>query len=103
MPRCDLLLNLGSVRLANFAPLVREKFPDLAAGHGGQTLERVREIVLWVDSISAAALDDSVDNGAAPTRVRMSDKEPPALADGRGPHVVLYAKMPIMPRRRRGG
>ncbi len=31
--------------------------------------------------MAAAALNDRVDNGATPTRVRVADKEPPALAD----------------------
>jgi hypothetical protein len=39
-------MNCGSTSLASFAPLVREELPDLAAGHRGQALQHVREILL---------------------------------------------------------
>jgi len=79
------LLNLGSVRLASFAPLVREQVSNLAAGHRGRRCRNVGEVFLRIDPVTAAALDDSVNDGATPTGIRMPDKEPAALSDGRGP------------------
>jgi hypothetical protein len=76
------LFNFGSTSLASFDPLVREKFSDLIGGHGGEAPENVGEVFLRVDAVAAAALDEGVNDGAAPARLRMSNEEPPALADG---------------------
>ena len=54
-----------------------------------QPQENIGEVFLWVDTVAAAALDEGVDDGAAPTGVRMPDKQPAALSHGRRPHVIL--------------
>jgi hypothetical protein len=68
---------------------IREQVSNLAAGHRGQALQNVGEVFLRIDPVAAAALDDGVNDGATPTGIRMPDKEPAALSDGRGPYIVF--------------
>jgi hypothetical protein len=49
----------------------------------------IGEVILGIEAIAAAALDDGVDDGAAPTRVGMPNKEPAAFSDRGRPHVFL--------------
>lgn len=58
-------MRLGSTSLAGFAPLGREKFSDLAGRQGGQAPKNIREVFLRADAMTAAALDEGVDNSAA--------------------------------------
>ncbi len=44
-------------------------------------MEHVSEISLGVYSVATTALDEGVNDGAAPTGVGMSDKEPTAFSD----------------------
>ena len=76
------------LRLTRF-PVGGEQLPNLTAGHRGQTAERIGQVFLRVDAKAAAALDEGIDHGATPTRVRVPDKEPAALADRRRSHVVF--------------
>jgi hypothetical protein len=82
-------LDRGATSLASFTPLVREEFSNLAVGHRGQALQHIREILLWIYPIPAATLDDGVDHGATPTRVRVPDEEPSAFSDRGRSHVVF--------------
>ena len=74
-------MDCGATSVASFAPLVREKFSDLVGGHRGQACENIGEIFLRVDAVTAAALDEGVNDSAAPTGVGMSDKEPATFSD----------------------
>jgi hypothetical protein len=67
-----------------------EQLSDLAAGHRGQPVEDVREVFLGIYSVPAATLDEGVNDGAAPTRIRVSDKEPAAFSDRGMPHVIFH-------------
>jgi hypothetical protein len=77
------------VRLASFAPLVREQVSNLAAGHRGQALQNVGEVFLRIDPVAAAALDDGVNDGATPTSIRMPNKEPSTFSNRGRSYVVL--------------
>jgi hypothetical protein len=82
-------------------PVSREQFANLAAGHGGQALQNIGEVFLWVNTIATAALDEGVDDGAPPNGIRMPNEQPSLFPDGRRSYVVFYAEMPVMPRSHR--
>ena len=53
-------------------------------------MEHIREVILGIDPVAAAALDEGVNDGAAPSGVGMADKEPAAFADHVRSHVIFY-------------
>ena len=55
----------------------------MTGGHRWQAPENVGEVLLRVNGVAAAALDDGVDDGTAPPCVRMADEKPPLLSDSR--------------------
>lgn len=75
-------------------PAAGQQFWQLAHGHQGQAPEDIGEIFLRVDAEAAATLNDGVDDGGAPSRIRMPDEEPSLLPDGRRAYVVFTPVMP---------
>jgi len=84
------LSKLGLRRL----PATGQQFFDLVVFHGRQPPQHIGQVFLGIEAVPAAALNDRVNHGAAPTRLRMSDEEPAAPAHRRGPHVILDQIMP---------
>ena len=82
-------MDCAAMSEASFAPLVREKFSDLIGRHRGQACQNFGEVFLRIDSMPTTALDEGVNDGAAPTCIRVPDKEPAAFSDCGRPHVVL--------------
>ena len=60
----------------------------MLVAHRRQARENIGEIFLRIDAVTAAALDEGVNDGAAPTRVRVADKEPAAFSDRGWSHVL---------------
>jgi hypothetical protein len=65
-------LECSTASLTSFAPLVRKEFSNLVVGHRGQTPKNISEIFLRINTVTAAALNDGVDDSATPTRVRVN-------------------------------
>ena len=73
----------GRLRLLRLPP-ARQKIRDLAGGHRRQPLENIGEVFLRIDAVTAAALNDGIDDGTAPPGIRVPEKEPSAFVIATG-------------------
>ena len=67
----------------------REVF-DLPVGRAGQPGEDVAQVGEGIDSATAAAFDDGVQDGAAFSGLGFADEQPVFLAEGRGANGILH-------------
>jgi hypothetical protein len=75
----------------------------LLVGHARQAGQDVLEIGKRFHAAAAAAFDNRVEDGSAISSVGLTNKEPILFSQGGGTDRVLYAEMPIMRIRLRGG
>ena len=75
-------------------PVFWQEGVDFGVFHARHAGEEVGEVFLGVDSPSAAALNDGIDDGTSPAGIGMSYEEPAASADAGGPDRV-FAKVSV--------
>ena len=59
-------------------------------GHVGQAAQNFAEILVRIESLSAAGFDHGVDDRAALAGVSFANEQPVFLADGRGPNRIFH-------------
>ena len=82
-------------------PSFGRELVDLPVGGRGQAREDVTQVREGIESATAAALDDGVEDGAAFPGLGFANEQPILFAESSGSNGVLYAEVSIMPRRRR--
>jgi hypothetical protein len=60
----------------SFAPIRWNDLWDLVIGHLGQATQNISEILVRIQSLSAASFDHGVDDGAALTSVSFANEQP---------------------------
>jgi hypothetical protein len=50
----------------------------------------IGQVLLWINSVTPAALDEGVIDGATPTRVGVPEEQPSLLSNRRRPHVIFH-------------
>ena len=78
-----------------FCPSARSEQVDLLIGHVRQAPEHIFQVGVRVDPIRFTALQDRVNNRAAPTRFFVADEQPVFFLCG-APHNRNYAEPVIM-------
>ena len=63
---------------------------DLVIGHVGQAAQNIAEILVRIQSLSAASFDHGVNDRAALAGVGFADEQPVFLADGRRPNRIFH-------------